>query len=87
MPNTFVPLAAATKSATGQGFTALEFKPPQAVGAKESSANPASKAPAATRALQDCEQPKVTMQREGDKVTSIRIECSCGQVIDLSCIY
>ncbi len=31
--------------------------------------------------------PKVSLQREGDKVTRIEITCSCGQVIDLDCIY
>ena len=32
-------------------------------------------------------QPVVTLQRDGDRVTGIRIECSCGQVIDLACSY
>jgi hypothetical protein len=34
----------------------------------------------------NCE-PRVSVQREGDKVTSIRVQCSCGQVIDLACVY
>ena len=32
-------------------------------------------------------QPVVTLQREGDRVTQIRIQCVCGQVIDLECVY
>jgi hypothetical protein len=32
-------------------------------------------------------QPVVTLQREGDKVTGIRIACVCGQVIELACAY
>src|SRR6185436_6892269 len=32
-------------------------------------------------------QPVVTMQRDGERVISIRIECPCGQVIDLACRY
>ena len=32
-------------------------------------------------------KPVVTLQRDGEKVTGIRIECSCGQVIDLGCSY
>lgn len=32
-------------------------------------------------------KPVVTLQREGDKVTGIRIECGCGQVIELACSY
>ena len=31
--------------------------------------------------------PFVTLQKEGDRVTGIRIECSCGQVIELACSY
>jgi hypothetical protein len=34
----------------------------------------------------ECE-PKVTLQRDGNRVTSIRIQCTCGQVIELGCIY
>ena len=45
------------------------------------SVNPAGRAPSAT-----CE-PRVTLQRDADCITAIRIECSCGQVIDLKCAY
>jgi hypothetical protein len=34
-----------------------------------------------------CPAPKVTLQRQGDVVSSIRIQCSCGQVIELNCVY
>ena len=33
------------------------------------------------------QQPVITLQKEGDKVTGLRIECVCGQVIDLACVY
>jgi hypothetical protein len=32
-------------------------------------------------------KPGVVLQREGDRVTGIRIECTCGQVIELACSY
>lgn len=32
-------------------------------------------------------EPVVTLQKDGDRVTSIRIECGCGQVIELACTY
>ena len=32
-------------------------------------------------------EPRVTLQRDGDRVSSIRIQCSCGQVIELACVY
>ena len=40
----------------------------------------------AAQANKTCE-PRVSIQREGDQVTGIRIHCGCGQVIDLACIY
>ena len=32
-------------------------------------------------------EPRVTLQRDGERVSSIRIQCSCGQVIELGCVY
>ncbi len=32
-------------------------------------------------------KPKISLQREGDQVTQIRIECACGEVILLDCQY
>lgn len=32
-------------------------------------------------------EPRVSVQREGDRVTHLRIQCSCGQVLDLACVY
>ena len=32
-------------------------------------------------------KPVVTLQREGERITGIRIECVCGQVIELACSY
>jgi len=32
-------------------------------------------------------KPVVTLQREGERVTGIRIECVCGQIIELACSY
>ena len=34
----------------------------------------------------NCE-PQVSLQRDGERITSIRIQCSCGQVMDLACDY
>jgi hypothetical protein len=31
--------------------------------------------------------PKITLERQGDLITHIRIECSCGQVTELKCEY
>ena len=32
-------------------------------------------------------EPKVNLQRDGNRVTGIQIQCSCGQVMELSCVY
>jgi hypothetical protein len=32
-------------------------------------------------------EPRVSVQRDGDRVSSIRIQCSCGQVMDVACLY
>lgn len=32
-------------------------------------------------------KPVVTLQRDGDKVTRIRVQCGCGETIDLDCVY
>lgn len=29
----------------------------------------------------------LTLQKDGDVITGIRVECACGQVIDLACAY
>lgn len=29
----------------------------------------------------------VSVQKDGDRVTGIRVECTCGQVIEISCSY
>jgi hypothetical protein len=31
--------------------------------------------------------PRVTLEKDGDRVTSIRIECVCGKIIVLNCEY
>ena len=31
--------------------------------------------------------PGVTLRREGDRVTGIRVQCTCGEVIELNCVY
>ena len=32
-------------------------------------------------------EPRIQVQREGDKIIGIQIQCGCGQVIDLECKY
>ncbi len=39
-----------------------------------------------TRPAAACE-PRVSLQRDGEKITSIKVECGCGQVVELVCSY
>ena len=32
-------------------------------------------------------EPRVSLQYDGDRVTHIRVQCSCGQIMDLACVY
>ena len=34
----------------------------------------------------NCE-PHLSVQRDGGRITNIRIQCNCGQTIDLACLY
>jgi hypothetical protein len=81
MPDTFTPLATVTGSPGENESSRLKvltqteskpaFEPMPLAGASE---------PA-------CTVPAMTLQRTGDVVTGIRIQCGCGQVIDLACNY
>jgi hypothetical protein len=32
-------------------------------------------------------EPRVTLIRSGDRVTHIRVQCACGEVMELQCAY
>jgi hypothetical protein len=90
MSNTFVPMGPPALFAAGNDFIPLSSRlAPAANGKTVPGANGhATPSPAAAAApAQHCAPPKVTLQRQGDVVSSIRIQCGCGQVIELSCVY
>ena len=37
-------------------------------------------------AEKQCE-PSVSLQCDGDRITHIRVQCACGQVMELACVY
>jgi hypothetical protein len=87
--DSFVPLTSTTPAPAGQRteFRATVISQPadmQKFRSIESIA--AMPAPGATPHAAQCES-KVTLQRDGDRVTGIHVQCSCGQVIDLACVY
>jgi hypothetical protein len=32
-------------------------------------------------------KPSVTLQRDGERISAISIQCACGQLIELACVY
>ena len=55
--------------------------------AKADSFQPLAATPAAGHPCGPVREPRMTLEREGARVTKIRIECSCGQIIELACEY
>jgi hypothetical protein len=83
MSETFVPLVSAGSGAREANFTSLNLKSfPQG----GSPAAPAAGQPT-PGARATCAKPVVTLQRNGEIVSGIRIQCGCGEIIELNCIY
>lgn len=94
MTNAFAPLPvpASSRPAEGAtfrlkilpqaGHTTTGFKPLQP--APKQAAAPSA---LGERAAHSSSSPQVTLQREGDRVTHIRLECGCGEVFELACVY
>jgi hypothetical protein len=83
MSETFVPLVSASSGAREANFTSLNLQSfPQANG----HAAPAGSL-ATPGARPTCAKPVVTLQRNGEIVSGIRIQCGCGEIIELNCIY
>jgi hypothetical protein len=91
MSDTFIPMGPAIHSGASPAFTPLPFHPapfPPGKPAPGAHGHGLAAAPAAPPPPpQNCPPPKVTLQRQGEVVSAIRIQCSCGQVIELSCLY
>lgn len=93
MTDAFAPLAlpASSRPAEGAAFrlkvipqasATPAFKPLQPVPSPAAgSSNPAN------HEAHSSSPPKVTLQREGDRVTHIRLECGCGELFELACEY
>ena len=86
----FVPLTSATPTSPGErmDFQATVISQPSQTKKIQSSeaGAPGSASSVTSPRVSTCE-PCVTVQREGDHVAGIRVQCSCGQVVDLACVY
>jgi hypothetical protein len=91
MPETFTPLSPAMFSRDGS----LSLPSAPASSSPRLSALSSASAPAEISAASvpapspaNCSgKPVVTLQRNGDVVTAIKVQCTCGQVIELNCQY
>lgn len=82
----FVPLLAAATSAEKRGFQICaipQTEQPQPFQSLEKAIPVVGEGQGFNK---NCE-PQLSVQREGGRVTSIRIQCRCGQTFDLACVY
>ena len=85
---TFVPLTAAPALPERRDFSVTvvpgaEKKPEK----NFQSLEPLRAAPAPVVEENKTCEPRVSVQRDGGRVTHLRIQCTCGQVMDLACLY
>jgi hypothetical protein len=65
----------ASGAGKSNGFQSLETRPAAALASSTGGAE------------KKIGEPRVTVQRDGDRVTHLRIQCTCGMTIDLACVY
>jgi hypothetical protein len=88
MTSKFVPLLPTAPASAGPGRAVDSAAVSAAFVALASSPAPSSGAQNCAHApTQSSARPVVTLQRDGDRVTHVRIDCACGQVIELACEY
>lgn len=92
MTQAFVPLVpGALRAAEPSGSTRLKAVSSGPVQPLFQLATPASRLndtnASATNGHTAHGEPKITLERQGEIVTHIRVQCGCGQVIELKCEY
>ena len=81
----FVPFASALKAGRVPGKAAPEFRP---LKAEAAAPVPAPDAPVATLSTAaHSHTPIIQVIKEEGMVKEIKVQCSCGQVIEISCQY
>jgi len=90
MSATFIPMRPANSLGHGQGFTPCRSRRrwrrrarPRRARMDSLAASPGARPPAGRIAR----RPTVSCRSQGEVVSGIRIQCSCGQVIELNCVY
>ena len=78
----FVALVPNAKSEIPKGGKTADFTAIASASASPQGLGTAAQGPHPTHVA-----PKITVQREGDRITQIEIHCSCNEVIRLDCVY
>jgi len=87
MSDQFVPLVLPASPSKDRAFASFNSKTlPQAAATPAFEALMAASADQ-SRSPEVCSQPVVTLQRKGDVVSAIHIQCGCGKVIELTCLH
>jgi hypothetical protein len=87
MANPFQPLEARltpTREPAGHAFR-LKVLPHSSAAAPAPA--PAPPGPQGAPPPADPHEPTITLEREGERITAIHIQCACGRVIELGCVY
>ena len=84
----FVPLTTATTTPENRAFqvTVIPQAGPSGTFQALEKATLANVDMGTSHSKKNCE-PQLSLQRDGDRITHIRIQCSCGQVMELACAY
>jgi len=86
-PDSFVPLTAAPAPTAPREFKlAIINGHSHAAGGDKTGFQSLEDRPSAG-AEKKISEPRVTVQRDVDRVTHLRIQCSCGMILDLACVY
>jgi hypothetical protein len=83
---TFVPLTLRPSKASNGDFRVLLAERPETARALRELPPLAADSPGHSPGRPGCE-PRITLQKEGDRISGIQVHCTCGQVIDLKCAY
>jgi hypothetical protein len=80
----FVPLTTAMKADENREFRVTVI--PQGETARPFQTLGHAASASAADGKKNCE-PRLSLQRDGERITSVRVQCSCGQVMELACVY
>jgi len=84
--DTFVPLTSTPPAGESREFRIQVIPQPHSAPAFQALEPASPQETGAAPGGKNCE-PRLLLQREGDRITSIRVQCSCGQIMDLACVY